>query len=121
MKRNMDLIRDLLIYFVEADESRPLPAPSVKRGSLDVSKDEVNYHIHLLREAQLIEATKFEREPYWSVRSLTWSGHEFLDAARDDTRWNKAKQITVETGKDLTIGVLKGVLAQLIRQAAGLP
>ena len=119
MKRDMDLIRDLLFYFERgADERKPLPTSDVTRDGVVVPKDEVNYHIKLLHEARLVEATKFHSG--WVVHSLTWSDHEFLDAARDDTHWNRAKEIVQEKGGGLMIDVLKGVLTQLARQAAGL-
>lgn len=47
---------------------------------------------------------------------LTWEGHEFLDAAREDTRWNKAKEVAAKTGS-LTFSMLKEVLVQLSAEA----
>jgi acetylornithine/succinyldiaminopimelate/putrescine aminotransferase len=47
-----------------------------------------------------------------NARRLTWSGHEFLDAARNDTNWQKiSKKIR---GEGLTIGfeLLKTVLVE---------
>ena len=33
---------------------------------------------------------------------LTWQGHEFLDAARNEDRWNQAKKTISEKGGSLT-------------------
>jgi Hypothetical protein (DUF2513) len=52
---------------------------------------------------------------------LTWDGHEFLDAARDDTRWQKAKRYIVEKGSGLSFEVLQGVLMKLMTDALAGP
>lgn len=44
--------------------------------------------------------------PEWRAKTITWEGHEFLDASRDDTR-----------GGALTLEALKLVLSDLIRRA----
>jgi hypothetical protein len=49
------------------------------------------------------------------VRELTYSGHEFLDAARSDTLWATAKEKMMESTGALTIEGLKGVLRQEIK------
>lgn len=106
MKRDMDLIRAILIA-IEDDEST---AP--KRFSLeDVPQDKVDYHVNLLVEAGLVRApvtTIHFGAPY--PESLTWAGHEFLDAARNDTLWEKAKKLTLEKTGALGFEVLKEAL-----------
>jgi hypothetical protein len=37
------------------------------------------------------------------VSRLTWEGHEFLDAARDEKRWKKAMSTVKEKGGTITI------------------
>ena len=55
---------------------------------------------------------------------LTWEGHEFLEASRNEGLWAKAKQAAGSTG-GMVLGVLKSVLIDLATQAAkkaaGLP
>lgn len=115
MKRDMDLIRQILF----AIEESPTPEVRVSIKIEGRSQEEVSYRIKLLAEARLIEALdmstlgKFE----WQARTLTWEGHEFLDAARDDTRWNKAKGIIVEKAGTLTFDLLKQVVSDLVRKA----
>ena len=46
----------------------------------------------------------------YSAISLTWQGHEFLDAARNDTIWRKAKKKVLETTGGLAFDVLKAAL-----------
>jgi hypothetical protein len=51
---------------------------------------------------------------------MTWAGHEFLDAAREDTRWKKAMDIVRDKGRSVTFEVLKALLISLIKTAVGL-
>lgn len=115
MKRDMDLVRKILF----AVESFPQPNQWVPIEIEGHSPEEISYHIKLLSEAGLIEAddleslSKFE----WKARSLTWQGHEFLEAAKDNTRWNKAKRIVAEKVGGLPFEALKQALFELIKTA----
>jgi hypothetical protein len=56
---------------------------------------------------------------------LSWDGCEFLDEARDDTKWNKAKAIAKDKGGGMAFELLRAALSELGRQAVraamGLP
>jgi hypothetical protein len=136
MKRDMDLIREIALWFERQPEKavswdnseirrtetgNPIEGqiPDIK----DFSNDEILYAIELMVDAKLIEVERHSDHSGKFIRPirLTWEGHEFLDAARDDTRWNKAKDIVKEKGGSLTFDVIKAVLVQLARQAVGLP
>jgi hypothetical protein len=45
---------------------------------------------------------------------MTWEGHDFLEASRDDKRWKQAKKIAGKVGV-YTLDILKQVLSQLIQ------
>ncbi|MGO8839441.1 MAG: DUF2513 domain-containing protein [Limisphaerales bacterium] len=47
---------------------------------------------------------------------LTWAGHDFLDAARNDTIWNKAKDEFLKPGISWTFSILFEWLKQEARQ-----
>lgn len=85
----------------------------------DYSEKEVCYHVKLLEEAGLIEArimTAMGGEFECVVNSLTWAGHEFLEAARDNSRWEKVKRLVVEKTGSLPFEVLKaGLLQAMLR------
>lgn len=53
--------------------------------------------------------------------ALTWSGHEFLEAARNDTIWKKAGEQIKKSGVDVTLSLLQEILKQLAKQSLGLP
>jgi hypothetical protein len=59
--------------------------------------------------------------PEGFITNLTWAGHEFADAARDETRWKKAMGFVKEKGGAVTIGVLTQLLISLMRGAFGIP
>ena len=90
MKRDMDLIRAMLMS-IEADEHGFAPKIEIP----NYTQEEIGYHAVLLGEAGLAivsDITTFGvKSPQAIVIRLTWSGHEFLDAARDKTIWNQAK------------------------------
>lgn len=84
------------------------------------SAEEQSYHLQLLLDAGFIaheSGASGKRE--WSGYRLTWSGHEFLDAAREGSRWRKAKGL-VESAGGVTFDVLKAVLIELARKQVGL-
>ena len=90
MKRGMDLIRAILLS-IEAEEhgfATKIEIPNYTQGK-------IGYHAVLLGEAGLAvvsNVTTFgAKSPQALVVRLTWSGHEFLDAARDKSIWNQAK------------------------------
>jgi Hypothetical protein (DUF2513) len=78
MKRDLDLIRQILLK-LEADE----PCNLVE----GVDEFTITKHLGLLLEAGLIKGIAHETDQssvYWvDVDRLTWSGHDFLDSARN--------------------------------------
>ena len=117
MKRDMDFARDILLAIEAKPDDSEYPLIPGKASEQEI------YHVMLLAEAGLIEANKIvydNRSVEWRIRRLTSQGHDFLDAARDQNRWNQAKRMISEKGGSLTFDILKGVLVQLMRQAVGL-
>ena len=49
--------------------------------------------------------------------SLTWQGHEFLDAIRNDTIWNKTKNVVAERGGAIPFELIKELAIKLARTA----
>src|SRR5262245_40060328 len=92
MKRDLDLIRSMLLEIESRDEvSMPIDDPLDDRR--------IAYHLLQMQEGGLItgiEATKVtggELLVHVTTQPrLTWAGHEFVDAARSETLWNEAKE-----------------------------
>jgi hypothetical protein len=86
MKREIDLIRQILLDL----EEQGAYANWMDIDNEDYAPEQIDYHLELLAEAGLISVGTSERGRLrlLPVR-LTWQGHEFLDAARDERRWAK--------------------------------
>lgn len=52
---------------------------------------------------------------------LTWDGHEFLDAAKDQGLWNKARTAVSDQLSSVSITVLTSLLNKMAKEALGLP
>ena len=105
----MDLAREILF----AIENYPEPRDWVPIEKEGTTKKEISYHVKLLDQAGLIEpedvSTMGKDGFEWKAKSLTWEGHEFLEAARDNNRWNKTKKLILEKSGGLIFEVLKRV------------
>ena len=99
MKRDMDLIREILLK-VESFQRFPFTGRISIPGR---SEEEINYHIFLLSDAGLIRTDNgfVGRISPYSVTSLTWKGCEFLEAAKDNTRWNETKEQLGKVGANV--------------------
>lgn len=114
MKRDMDLIRQI------AMETEKMKYGFGLTGLPNVSSEDFANHCKLMEEAGLINAriTEFQDmgPPNAAVHRLTWAGHDFLDAARSDTVWAKAKETVLKPGMSFTFDVLKEWLKTEITQ-----
>jgi len=107
MKRDLDLCRGILLE-VEAGKAVLQQHVSVA----GFSNQQVMYHLLLLVDAGLMTQQD-------GCFRLTWSGHEFLDSAREDGRWQRAKGV-IEKAGGATFEVLKGVLVDLLKKHIGI-
>lgn len=109
MKRDMDLVRSILIQAELADG--PLDAGMIERG--EHSERELHYHIELMAERGLIDANV---QRAWggevlaaTVNALTWDGQDYLDAMRDERLWARAKKAIAKSVGTTTFEVIKAV------------
>ncbi len=113
MQRNMDLVRTILLR-MESDPSGRAPRDL---GIISYSSEEVGYHAHIMAQEGLIDGvditTMRSKGPEVLPTKLTWKGHEFLDLARDQTRWNQAKAIISKVGS-APISVWSKVLSDIL-------
>ena len=98
MKRDMDLCRRILL----AAESSPADKWVVGFPFSDEYGEHlVGEHVALLADAGLVDAniTRYYGGGMdFTIKNLTWAGHDFLDAARDEGRWAKRKNASEPRG-----------------------
>ena len=121
MKRDMDLVRQILFEI-----ERLCPSEAGRLETIEIENYDrftIYYHLALLKEAGLVEVEEVKtmnmQNEFYPTR-LTWEGHDFLDAARNDTLWKKAKAFMAEKGVGVSFDVLKGVLVLLAKEKLGL-
>ena len=123
MKRNMDLVREILVR-MEATEI----GKTIKLDIPDHGKEEIGLHVELMIEHGLIEGKTIRGSSgpahtilAYPIARMTWKGHDFLDAARSDTIWKKAKEKCLEATGGLAIDILKAYLVEFGKEAIGRP
>ena len=120
MKRDMDLIRKMLLEIESRDD---VFVPS--DDPLDNRR--IAYHLLQLREAGLIagvaatESLAGELLVHVNAQPrLTWAGHEFVDAARNETVWDEAKEKSSGALETIGFAVLTQLLAHLAKKRLGI-
>lgn len=119
MKRDMELIRELLLA-IEANESNTAFAACDLKLKTDRERQEVYYNLQLMTDANLLEAKmakSMEGIEDVVIERMTWEGHEFLDNARNESIWKAAKETITKKGLSIE-NVGFGVLTQLLASAA---
>ena len=120
MKRDMDLVRAIVLA-IEDDPHGYAPRPIEVEGHTD---EEVGYHVHIMAQGGLLNgidvSSNESLSPVALASSLTWAGHEFADAARDGTRWSKAKEMVVSKAGSVTIEILSKILSKMMAQSLGM-
>jgi hypothetical protein len=117
MKRDLDLIRNILLKLEGIETPREWLDPDKFEGYGD---EIVSYHFEILSEAGLIKAennTTIGVPIKFNSRAmrLTWAGHDFLDAMRDDTRWKKVKDFVKKYGGMISIELTKKVAVEALK------
>ncbi|MCI4680617.1 DUF2513 domain-containing protein [Rhodoblastus acidophilus] len=121
MKRDMDLVRELLLKLEALDIPpgvvRPLSPYNPAMAVNGFTGDEVGHHLRMLVSGNLVETAgsqSFGPDGSLVFRQISWAGHDFLDSVRDPEIWAKTKKgaaaaggFTVDLLKDLAKGLVK--------------
>ncbi|MBU2937897.1 MULTISPECIES: DUF2513 domain-containing protein [Pacificibacter] len=121
MKRDFDLIRDILIS-VERHEEAILWVSDVDWDESGVSYgfgDAIRRaHFDLMKEAGLV-ADCFhnagQNQQTYGYR-LTWAGYDYLDAIKDEDIWQKTKASVVANGGSVAFEVMKSIAVGFAKQ-----
>ncbi|WP_404452382.1 DUF2513 domain-containing protein [Virgibacillus necropolis] len=119
MKRDLKLVRDLLLFIEEKYQTgHSFQINSDPEGR---TQSEIQYHLRIMAEANLIKvlnASSKDGETYF-VEGITWEGHDFLDSARNEKVWEKADETAKKEGtrlNDLSFEVAKSLLVASAKQ-----
>ena len=116
MRRDMDLVRRILIELSES--SGPLPASAF--ASEEVPPALAVYHFEIMAEAGLIVARVTRAKgtaPSAVAERMTWEGEEFLANVRSDGVWSRVKLAIAKAAGDASLSVFKDVAARLVTDA----
>lgn len=107
MKRDMDLIRSLLLQVEDG--------VSVELDSY--TKEQILYHKNLIIEAHLVHGRALHGEDQLlavMIDRLSWEGHEFLDAIRNEDVWQQTKE-RIEKIRGAPIIIIKEIALTVAR------
>jgi predicted transcriptional regulator len=111
MKRDMELIRKILITIEDSDTT----LQDIPLNFEEYSDEQISYHVKILHEQGLIDAIDATTSDGidWIARGLTWDGHDYIEAIKDENRWQRVKAWVKNSGKILTIETAKQAIQQL--------
>jgi hypothetical protein len=121
MKRDMSLVRKILNWAVDQPNGCLGGNPEFE----GISDELIGYHVYLMDQAGLVQAagatTLGSSSPHSILLEVTWAGHDFADAARDDVLWKKATISILKDGASFSFELLKEWLKMEAKQKLGLP
>lgn len=111
MKRDMELVRRVLLDLEDSKSTTHIDG---------YTEDQVKYHQGMVVDEGLAKGTVMRTQSEMTeipravvLFDLTWAGHDFLEAIREDTQWNKIKGYLAAGGKVLTLETAKLAAKQL--------
>ncbi|GHT47765.1 hypothetical protein FACS189454_10260 [Planctomycetales bacterium] len=129
MKRDNDLIREILLIAGSADEMLlAIELSELIDKFPDITRYILDSHLQFLSEKGLVELHRDRSGIY--IERITWDGYDFLAAARNATVWNKVKAVAATSSWDILNYALKEIslkyaanwfynfLAQIMQQAS---
>ena len=122
MKRDLDLIREILLVIEENSDPirRDLNSGEIiEKFSVNPNwtDDQVECHIEMASMAGLIDGTTAATQNGWFMISIRLSayGHEYLDEVRDPVIWANTKSASAKVAS-VSLDIVKEIAAGLIRQ-----
>lgn len=118
MKRDMDLVREILLAIEEKHTGEAIFNLQIPEHN----SNEIAFHCRLLYDAGLISQYKEKwadnRISIFAVGGLTWEGYDYLDKVRDNSVWKKTKDVIKEKGLPLIFDTIKTIASALITATA---
>lgn len=118
MKRDMDLLRDILLTIEKCPDVPPKTLRIESFSNLCGNQAVISLHIELLIEAGLIEAKPFPRDDYikgFDIARITFAGYDYLDSIRNAKIWYKVKQKIAAVG-GATLDIVKAAAIEEVKK-----
>lgn len=124
MKRDLDLVRYILLCVEDSDE--PVDETMIMKYGCDMRT--AAFHVELMAARGLVLANvtyaSGDVPVDVAVSSLTWEGYDYLDAIRSSVVWKQAKEAIAKTVGDASLSVAKDVCtalsASLVKSSLGI-
>lgn len=121
MKRNLEIIRYILLEIEKSDEDY------VEMDELvnDVySARVISHHIKLLIDCGYIEAESSgvlsDGPTYFAIDRITSAGYDYLDNVRNSHVWKETKNQLAKVGTSVSLDLVKAVSSKIILRLIGL-
>ena len=118
MKRDMDLIRDMLLM-IESDSD--VPPKTIKADAfLDLCDNPyvISLHLDLLADYGFVDLRKLPNGSY-EVKRITGKGYEYLDSVRSAKVWRNVKERLSVVG-GASFDIIKAVALEEVKKCLGL-
>ena len=120
MKRDMDLIRLILLEIEKEVDGEPVMGLTVEGYNMQ----QVAYHCRLLEERGFIDDYSPEYGDGelldFAVGKLTWEGHEYLDTVRDNSFWGMVKTMMSKKAIPVTLKFVVATAEEIVNKKLGL-
>lgn len=121
MKRDLDLIRHILVT-IESSDSNKLSIEDFVTD--EYPPEQIAHHIRLLLDVDYIEATEVSTLgcPYrqFLIRRITMDGYEYLDSVRDPKVWSETKSKLAQATSSISLDIIKTVASKVISGMLGI-
>ena len=119
MKRDLDLIRSIMLKIESSSNSRIF-----LDDFLDLNSDmrTLSFHVELLNDAHFIEVFDEYYEgdvKLFDITRLTMSGCDYLDSVRDVSVWQKTKAKIATVAESSSLDVIKSVAVSILKSQLG--
>lgn len=114
--RDMELCRTIMLEAANQNRNGPIEG---------YSDDAIKYNKRLLIDKGYLKGKAIKSSDADSeiplavfVTEITWEGHDFIDAIKDETNWVKVKDFLKDAGKQITIDTIAVAVQSLFRFGA---
>lgn len=122
MKRDLDLIRDMLIKIEDLTPSKEVTLEDFLNISSD--KDKLYYHLELITDNNFISYKAIPsmgaKYNLFIIDRLTSQGHDYLDSVRDPKIYKETKSKIGSLVKSCSLAVFQATAESIIKSQLGI-